>query len=83
MNRQNDVPAFGLAERIPKRFAFPLVTFIICLIIGLHLELAVRRSRVISKGGSILGHPVAVGFLVLTNLVVGRISLATRSRLRG
>lgn len=75
--------AFGLAGYFQQRFEFLCVTFIIGFIIGPHLELAVRRFRIIPKGGSIREHPVAVGFLVLTNLVFGRISLATRSRLWG
>ena len=57
------------------------MTFIVGFIIGPQLELAVRQSLVILKGGgSIQKHPVATGFLVLTLLAVVRIGLATRSR---
>ncbi len=75
--------AFGLVGYFLKKFEFPFVTFIIGFIIGPQLELAVRQSLVILKGGSIFEHPVAIGFLVLTFLVVGRIGLATRTRLWG
>lgn len=80
---QTAMLAFGASGRFPKGFAFPLVAFMLCLIIGPQLELAVRRSRVIPKGGCIFEHSVAVGFLLLTNLVVGRIGLANRSRIWG
>ena len=74
--------AFGLVGYFLKKFEFPFVTFIIGFIIGPQLELAVRQSLVILKGGSILDHPVALGFLTVTVLVVGRIALSTGSRLR-
>lgn len=72
---------FGLVGYFLKKFEFPFVTFIIGFIIGPQLELAVRQSLVILKGGNILEHPVAIGFIVSTVLVVGRIGFGTAQRL--
>ncbi|MBC6408555.1 MAG: tripartite tricarboxylate transporter permease [Rhodobacteraceae bacterium] len=75
--------AFGLVGYFLKKFEFPFVTFVIGFIIGPQLKLAVRQSLVILKGGSIAEHPVAIRFIVLTVLVVGRIAFGARARLRG
>ena len=73
--------AFGLVGYFVKRFEFPFVTFIIGFIIGPQLELAVRQSIVIVKGQNATDFPVAIGFCVLTALVVSRVGLRTVRRL--
>lgn len=65
--------AFGLVGYLLKKFEFPFVTFVIGFIIAPDLELAIRQSIVIMKGQSIINHPVALGFIALTVIVVLRV----------
>lgn len=69
--------AFGFVGYFLKKFQFPFVTFIIGFIIGPQLELAVRQSIVIMKGESVTHFPVALGFVILTAVIVLQVTYKT------
>ena len=65
---------FSLIGYFVKKFDYSFVTFLIGFIIGPEFELALRQSIIITRGENLLDYPIAIGFILLTVLVVIRMT---------
>lgn len=72
------VPAYGY---VMASFGYPLVIVIIAFFLGPRLEVSIAQSLALSGGdpAALLGHPVAIGLLLLS--VVSAVYLVRRTRL--
>ena len=61
---------FGLFGYFVKKLDYSFVTFLIGFIIGPEFELALRQAIIITRGENLLQFPIAIGFVVLTIIVV-------------
>ena len=73
---------FSIVGYFVKRFNYSFVTFLIGFIIGPEFELALRQSIIITRNESLTQYPIAIGFAVLTLLVVLRMSWQALARAR-
>ena len=73
---------FSVLGYLMRKLAFPVLAFIIAFVLGRVFELPLRQTLILSDGepAFLLGHPIAIAFILLGLIVIWRFGFAKKRR---